>query len=83
MKHEKNNSFESEESVRAAAKLAGIDTAQMTIDEINSAVIKAGEQIVSSHEKSLPKNYRRIKAPPFASPLAVSVAIITVNSLKE
>jgi hypothetical protein len=84
MKHEKyNSSLESEESVRTAANLVGIDTAQMTTAQISAAVIKAGEEIVSDREESLPANYRTIKSPPFVSPLALSVAVITIESLKK
>jgi hypothetical protein len=44
-------------------------------------VTTAGQQIISAHEKSLPKNYRRIHTPPFATPLALSVVAIIIENL--
>jgi hypothetical protein len=75
--------FESPEAIKMAAELAGIDTAQMTMTEIRKAIIEAGELMVRAHEKILPENYRRIKVPPFVSPLALSVVMITIESLDK
>lgn len=84
MKQERNPSaLETPGAVSVAAELAEIDTAEMAQDEINAAVTKAGKQIYSNQEATLPANYRRVKFPPFASPLALSVAAILVESLKE
>ena len=67
----------------SAAESAGIDTTHLTMTEIKNAVTEAGKQIIADSEKALPKNYRRVKYPVFASPLAISVATIMWHSLEQ
>ena len=84
MNHERTQSvFESQNAIMTAAELAGIDTAHITMAEIKNAVIEAGKQIIADSEKALPKNYRRVKYPVFASSLAISVATIMWHSLEQ
>jgi hypothetical protein len=82
MKYERTqSSLETTEAVMAAAKLAGINTADRTMNEIKKDVVEAGQQIISTHEKPLPKNYRRIHTPPTITPLASSVVAIIIENL--
>jgi hypothetical protein len=67
--------LESPRVVRRVAKLAGIDTKDMSLEEIKEAVVEAGDRIRENYPEPT-RDYRKIKDPPYGTPLMRSVAAI-------